>query len=380
MIRQSISKALLIVYIACVMISGKDDMEYRINEAKTDYMLSKDYCPMDVFRDMDYYLFCYTEISSDVGPIEYVPVVINSNTQTFEEARELYREFIVKLPLEKEEPEEGDDGEPYVFYISPDCKWAVSLKWNEHQTQSTQTLFYEKEKIKKVVEEGGIVTPILIVKDKDVYKEMEEQYYERLSEIKMNESDDYFPLMMINATGDLIVGADDYFRYLTIIKIKDGTEQWRFSLQGIQGEIRKIRDDIEEDDSYEGVFIRQFEGDGQEGYILVQAGPSSFFRIEYPSGEVTYLGEYLYSPSFSPDGKYLAYSGIDYDNVVGMELEEEQRIPPSGIYVKEIETGKTAYIYWDRLPEERSFIWLEKECFEEYMGDISGENGSRGQE
>ena len=369
MIRQTISKALLIVYIACVMISGEDDMEYRINEAKTDYMLSKDYCPMDVFTDMDYYLFCYTEISSDVGPIEYAPVVINSDTKTFEEARELYREFIVKLPLEKEEPQEGDDGAPYIFYVSPDCKWVITLQWNEHQTQSTQTLFYEKEEIKKVVEEGGgIVTPILIVKDKDVYKEMDERYYERLSEIKRNESDDYFPLMMINATGDLIVGADDYFQYLTIRKIEDGTEQWRFSLQGIQGEIRKIRNDIE-DDSYECVFIRQFEGDGQEGYILVQAGPSSFFRIEYPSGEVTYLGEYLYSPSFSPDGKYLAYSGIDYDNVVGMELEEEQRIPPSGIYVKEIETGKTAYIYWDRLPEERSFIWLEKECFEEYMGN-----------
>lgn len=248
-IRQIISKALLIVYIASVMISGEDDMEYRINEAKTDYMLSKDYCSMDVFTDMDYYLFCYTEISSDVGPIEYEPIVMNSNTQTFEEARELYREFIVKLPLEKEEPGEEDEGEPYVFYISPDCKWTIALKWNEYQTQSTQTLFYEKEKIKKVVEEGGIVDPILVVKDKDAYKEMEERYYERLSEIKRNESDDYFPLMMINVTGDLIVGVDDYFQYLAIRKIEDGTEQWRFSLQGIQEEIRKIRDDIEEDDS-----------------------------------------------------------------------------------------------------------------------------------
>ncbi len=54
---------------------------------------------------------------------------------------------------------------------------------------------------------------------------------------------------------------------------------------------------------------------------------------------------------------------------VGMELEEEHQLPPPGIYVKEIETGKTAYIYWDRLSQERSFLWLDKESFEEYMGD-----------
>lgn len=34
---------------------------------------------------------------------------------------------------------------------------------------------------------------------------------------------------------------------------------------------------------------------------------------------------------------------------------------------REVETGKTAYIDWDRLPENRSFVWLEKENFEEYM-------------
>lgn len=84
---------------------------------------------------------------------------------------------------------------------------------------------------------------------------------------------------------------DNYFRYLTIRKIEDGTEQWKFSLQGIQEEIRKLWDNIGEDDSYESVFICQFEGDGQEGPLLVQAGYSSFFRIEYPSGEVTNLCE-----------------------------------------------------------------------------------------
>lgn len=374
MVGQSISKALLMVYIACVIISGKSDMEYRIDEAKMDYTLSRDYCTMDELTDMDYYLFCYTEMSSDVGPTEYESIIIDSQTRMIDDAKELYRKFIGNLPFEQEEIAEGDDKEPHVYYVSPDCKWVVTSKWKNFQNINTQMVFYEKEKVKEKTTVNTLgVRPVLIVKDKDTYKEMDEQYYERLSEIKMKESSGYFPLMMINAAGDLIVGTDDYFQYLTIRKIGDGTEQWRFSLQGIQEEIRKIRDDIEEDDLYEGVFIRQFEGDGQEGYLLVQAGPSSFFRIEYPSGEVTYLGEYLYRPSFSPDGKYLAYSGIDYDNVVGMELEEEHQLPPPGIYVKEIETGKTAYIYWGRLSQERFFLWLEKESFEENYGSGNGE-------
>ncbi|MCM1254370.1 MAG: hypothetical protein NC321_16245 [Clostridium sp.] len=63
----------------------------------------------------------------------------------------------------------------------------------------------------------------------------------------------------------------------------------------------------------------------------------------------------------------MAYSSIDYDNVVAMYLEEQEQIPPPGIYVKEIETGKTAYIYWDSLPQVRTFMWLEKASFEEFM-------------
>ncbi|MDE6388753.1 MAG: hypothetical protein K2L82_13225 [Lachnospiraceae bacterium] len=85
----------------------------------------------------------------------------------------------------------------------------------------------------------------------------------------------------------------------------------------------------------------------------------------------------MYSVCFSPDGKYAAYSDVDYDNRVDMEQEERAKMPPRGIYIKEIETGKTAYIYWDpsKNPEEgfmeyRNFMWIEKEGFEEYMSDM----------
>ncbi len=186
--------------------------------------------------------------------------------------------------------------------------------------------------------------------------------------------------MRENEEGDLLAGVTDNHSRLTVRRIEDGTEQWSFDLKGIRGEARKIREarGYEEDSLW--VEIEQFEGNEQEGWLVVQAGSSSFFQIAYPSDEVTYLGEYLYSPCFSPDGKYLAYSSVDYDNGVGMEPEEEKQTPPPGIYVREVETGKTAYIYWnpsietgEDFLEYRFFTWLKKESFEEYMADTQEE-------
>ena len=344
-------------------------MEAKIEETEKGYAPTTEYCSMEDLGEMDYYLFCHTEMSADVGPVEYVPIVISSQTRTIEEAEDLYQEFVKRLPLEEEDEENEDNEEKsQVFYISPDCKWVITNKWSKFQTISTQMLFYEKENIKKVVEETrGGMDPILIVKDGDTYREMEEEHHKKLLELRMKIG--YTGAEKINAEGDLYAGTNHDDSLLAVGKIEDGIERWSFSLQGIKDEARKIRDNIGyKEGSVLGVYMCQFEGNEQEGWIIVQAGTSSFFRIAYPSGDVTYLGEYLYSPCFSPNGKYVAYSGIDYGNVVAMDLEEQEQIPPPGIYVKEIETGKTAYIYWNRLPEERTFMWLEKESFEEYMG------------
>lgn len=65
-----------------------------------------------------------------------------------------------------------------------------------------------------------------------------------------------------------------------------------------------------------------------------------FFEIRYPAGEVKYLGEYLYSLCYSPDGKYAAYSSVDYDDGVDMEL------------------------------GARTFMWIEKDAFGKYMENV----------
>lgn len=164
----------------------------------------------------------------------------------------------------------------------------------------------------------------------------------------------------INLEGNLFAEFQDDYNLLTIREIENWTEQWSFSLQGIQEEVARIRDDIGEGDTI-WVSIQQFEGNEKEGWVTVQADRSSFFRIAYPSGEVTYLGEYMYSACFSPDGKYVAYSSnADYDDEVDMEQEEYERmkkICPPGICVREVEQGRLRTYIGTPIRIRKKIIW-----------------------
>ena len=357
----------------CIVAGRDNKMEAKTEETGKGYTLTGEYCNMEDLGEMDYYLFCNTQLSKGATGLEAKPSIISNNTQTIEEAKELYQKFKEQLPLEDDSDE---DERTEVLYISPDCKWVKTEKWSEFQTVNTVTLFSQKEKMKEKT--GSIIeelAEIFIIKDGDTYKEADEQYYKRLSELKKEmESEGYFILMNTNTEGDLIAGIKDNFSLLTIKRIEDGADQWSFDLQGMQEKVKKIRDDIRKEDNGM-VFVEQFRGNEQEGWLVIQVGPSSFFRIDYPTGEVTYLGEYLYSPSFSPDGKYMAYSSIDGDNAIDMDPAEYEQTLSPGIYVREVETGKTAYIYWypsietgEDSMEFRGFQWIEKEVFEEYMG------------
>lgn len=396
MIRQTVSKTLLIVYIACMIILDEDDTEEKVEEAKRYYTVSQEYCTIDEFEDMNYYLYCNTWLWKGASGDQNIPSIISNKTQSLAEAKELYQEFRAKLPLEPDkEDEEGEESEKTnVFYVSPDCKWVVTDKYSEYQTISTKMLFYEKEKVTQKVSDlrkGGQY--IWIVKDGDAYKEMDDFYYRKI--LEYGRDPEYFGSLRWNLEGDLIAGVKDQRKRLTIRSVEDGTELWGLDLQRIWEEVRplrkgmydewmkkglvteekiqQIRGGVPDEEWIPYIEVVQFVGNEQEGWLTVQAGDFSF-RIEYPSGEITYLGEYLYSLSFSPDGKYAAYTSVDYDYGVGMFPEEEDQTPPPGIYVKEMETGKTAYLYWDpfRNPNEtyflgRSFLWLEKENFEDYM-------------
>ena len=86
--RQRILALCLLLVVVCGIILWKDNKgEAKTEEIEKGCVQTGEYCSMEELGEMDYDLFCYTEMSSDVGPVEYVSVVIDSQTQTIEEAR-----------------------------------------------------------------------------------------------------------------------------------------------------------------------------------------------------------------------------------------------------------------------------------------------------
>lgn len=108
----------------------------------------------------------------------------------------------------------------------------------------------------------------------------------------------------------------------------------------------------------------QLVGDKDSGFILFE-DQTSAYKLHYPSGEVELMGDYMFNPCMSPDGKYLFYTGPDAyfweDYGWRSDNEEYCKIPNGGMYIKELQTGKTAYIDMD---EDMSYDtvavrWLE---------------------
>ena len=122
--------------------------------------------------------------------------------------------------------------------------------------------------------------------------------------------------------------------------------------------------------------VYQIQGDRENVKVVYSLGSRDFYEYAYPSGEIRYLGKDMYYPWYSPDGKYIAYSSPDGEACYDLDEEEAEEVIKilPGIYILEVETGKTAYIkqdidaiYWaDRL-NTRSFQWVEKDCFEKMM-------------
>ncbi len=76
------------------------------------------------------------------------------------------------------------------------------------------------------------------------------------------------------------------------------------------------------------------------GY-LVEAYTESLYLLELDSGKLAYLDDYTYYPHLSPDGKYLAYT--DPGTVITDAQNDPADIMPEGIYVKNLEKGKTTF-------------------------------------
>ena len=80
-------------------------------------------------------------------------------------------------------------------------------------------------------------------------------------------------------------------------------------------------------------------------FAVAPSGGPDFERVTYKydieTGERTKLLDYNYEPLLSPDGKYIAWGGVNYEHYgVNNTVREDYGVAP-GIYVRRLDTGET---------------------------------------
>lgn len=327
---------------------GEENMKIEQNE--------NNFCDISEFADLDYYLFCDTTIITGPSDLETRYMILGNDVCTIEDGEQLYQKFQERYTLNKERENS------YILYISPDCRWVitkedVSEEYDDYMAR--WRVFYEEKKIMETDEESSAtIAPIIVVKSGEAYAVMEKQMNTKLM-VLADElySKEYDPNPVINEQGDLaaVTGMWKNDKLVSIWNIYDGMEIWSFSIENIQADKPLRRE------------ILQFWGDENEGKVIMRIGDRDFYEVSYPSGDMKYIGKDIYSLCYSPDRKYAAYSNCDHDDYYDFDTKDfnEVKTMPEGIYILEIETGRTAYIEQDsELNYQcRNFQWGEKKSF-----------------
>lgn len=320
----------------------------------------KDYCNISDFEDFHYFLFCNTNIGTTAPSVNpTVNAFIGDGAETAEAGVELYQKFM--------EPLWENDHEGYMELreLSPDAQLVITGEDVEGNASLKRWRFFDKgtEKEQQEIDINGNC-PFRIIKDRDAYTVIDEETFGKKVDRLYDQTG--YDCVKFNEQGNLAAG--------TKIQYKESNCTQKYEMAICDMDNTEILCTFYQGDEYG--YVWQVLGDRESGKVVYVLNGRSFYEYSYPSGEIRYLGKDMYYPCYSPDGKYIAYSSPDgeaYYDLDAEEAEEVERILP-GIYILEVETGKTAYIKqdiddieWAEMLNTRTFQWVEKDSFEKVM-------------
>lgn len=308
------------------------------------------------FQDMNFYILCDTSLNAEITDIEHTYGIYGKDADDVDKGEKLYQECKAAFFANTYSGRIDDS----IVYISPDCEWVIVEraygKNEQGEALRQQTLYYKGDMQRQVVSTYSRISPITVINDEFEHKEIGEQLYQNFAKLNnMCYEKGYYGGLLINEHGNLAVGIkEESNERLDIWNIEAQEIIWSLALTDIQDKVWSK--------------VIQFYGNDRGGQIIIQSG-RKFYEISYPISDVKLLGEDMYFMSYSPDMKYIVYSGIN--NEAGMELEQDEIAGLlSGIFVKEIKTGKTAYIEcnyeWWQL-NERNFYWIDEDAMHQYL-------------
>ena len=331
------------------------------------------------FGEMDYALFLETDVGYGVTLDYYRYGIYGDFVNTVREGEETYFELCkamlgTEISWKTSEDWANSTEILHIQNLSPDLQWLVARRYpdrpayggtctdqaiyhgdiiaeSEHQLSDLDTYFYLNKTEQGIYELAG---DALLKKRKQLVEEM--GGYTSVQALKdATCTDECGKYLAISAPDSQSIGLYS-------------TEDW---------DLRRLItvDGINPDYP---LAISQLVGDEESGFLVFSNGDTTY-RLNYPDGQPEKIGEFMFDTTYSPDGKYLAYctgnfeldelwmmldrSKIDKFNKMHAEWD---RVPP-GWYVREVETGNTAYIpieIW--IPDMRPLyggrcVWIGKD-------------------
>lgn len=323
-------------------------LEESIEETKVSF---------DGFGEMDYALFLESNVGYGVTLNYYKYGIYGDFVNTLREGEEVYFELckaMLGTEISWKTHEDWADSKEvlHIQNLSPDLQWIVA---RQYLTEATDGHYKDE-----VIYNGSTISEAesWIFKAETYFslKETEQGTYELVDDELLEKREQLVGEMggrtYIWALEDATC-MDEYGRYLAIA----APDSQSIELYSTEDWSLRRRITIDSMDPDYPLAISQFVGDEDSGWLVFSNGDTTY-RLNYPDGELEKIGEFMFDTTYSPDGKYLAYYTGNFELAElwqdmsddesklkkYYELEDLWDQISSGWYVREVETGNTAYI------------------------------------
>lgn len=366
-----------------VMASGGEEMEgsklEQFERGVSKQEEGDELTSLTEFEEMDYCLFLETNVGyeSSLNYFEYG--IYGDFIKDSQEGRNLYfrlNEQMIKSQFQPTTQIEWADNmiNEHIVDISPDLKWVVTRQYNcSAGLIYTEKLYHDNVLLdtregELSLNRGNYTLQRSLGAER--YELMPDHRMEQLEDLIQkiwNQNPNYYcnALYSFDEYGKLLAIAEDDNQCISIYRTEDFELLYQIMLPYV--------------DNTWPLETSQIMGNEEKGIVLLSNGGNTY-QVSYPDGEMTKIGEFMFSTTYSPDMKYRAYctgnvilfDRRDFLEESKLQLYSEMRerwdeIPP-GWYVEEVETGEKAYIpvetwKWDvdRPLYGGRGVWLQKD-------------------
>lgn len=306
-------------------------------------IISKKLVPIEELSEMQYELLAYADIDAGEGIRSHLYCVINTKTTTFQDSVTAYidlqnrffkSDYTIESGMADQNALQNMLFRETIIRISNDGSKVVTRQNADMQSPPILRL-YQDRKILHASNSG--VNDYSCANQGFVRCFDNTQQYvslidQSVSELEMqsehtvlgeNFSSDDSVYVTLNTGGDMPT--------ITIYRTVDSQILFNYQLNGLSD----VGSDLQ---------MIRVTGNEEEGSVLISYGICTY-QLSYPTGTIEYLGDYMFNPLLSPDGKYLAYTSLYHlysadvfaNNTIVSDYLHDMR---SGWYIRELSSGK----------------------------------------